>query len=57
MKGDIKNIGIIGSGVAGLTAAYLLQKKHEITLLEKNDYIGGYTHHRDPGRSGCWDTG
>ena len=44
MNVDIKNIGIIGSGVAGLTAAYLLQKKYEITLLEKNDYIGGHTH-------------
>ena len=44
MGDTIKNIGIIGAGVAGLTAAYLLQKKHHITLFEKNDYIGGHTH-------------
>jgi predicted NAD/FAD-binding protein len=44
MNSDIKNIGIIGSGVAGLTVAYLLQRKHNITLFEKNDYIGGHTH-------------
>jgi uncharacterized protein len=44
MGSDIKNIGIIGSGVAGLTAAYLLQRKYNITLFEKNDYIGGHTH-------------
>lgn len=39
-----KNIAIIGGGVAGLTAAYLLSKKHEVTLFEANDYIGGHTH-------------
>jgi len=38
------SIAIIGSGVAGLTAAYLLDKHHDITLIEKNDYIGGHTH-------------
>jgi len=38
-----KNIAIIGSGVSGLTAAYLLSKKHQVTVFEKNDYIGGHT--------------
>jgi predicted NAD/FAD-binding protein len=37
-------IAIIGSGISGLTAAYLLNKKHEITIFESNDYIGGHTH-------------
>lgn len=41
---DLKNVAIIGAGVAGLTAAYLLQRKYNITLFEKNDYIGGHTH-------------
>ena len=36
-------IGVIGAGVAGLTAAHLLSKKHEITLIEKNKRIGGHT--------------
>ncbi len=36
-------IGIIGAGVAGITAAYILQRKHDVTLFEKNDYIGGHT--------------
>jgi len=40
-------IAIIGSGISGLTAAYLLNKQHEITLFEKNDYIGGHTHTHD----------
>ena len=37
-------IAIIGSGISGLTAAYLLNRKHDITLFEKNNYIGGHTH-------------
>ena len=37
------NIAIIGSGIAGMTAAYLLSKKHQVTVFEKNDYIGGHT--------------
>jgi predicted NAD/FAD-binding protein len=39
----VKNIAVIGSGISGLTAAYLLSKKHNVTVLEKNDYIGGHT--------------
>ncbi len=37
-------IAIIGTGISGLTAAYLLNRKHEITVFEKNDYVGGHTH-------------
>jgi predicted NAD/FAD-binding protein len=40
-------IAIIGSGISGLTASYLLNKKHNITLFEKNDYLGGHTHTHD----------
>jgi predicted NAD/FAD-binding protein len=40
-------IAIIGSVISGLTAAYLLNKQHKITLFEKNDYIGGHTHTHD----------
>ena len=35
-------IAIIGSGIAGCTAAYYLNKKHDITIYEKNNYIGGH---------------
>ena len=36
---------IIGSGIAGLGCAWLLQKQgHRVTLLEGNDYLGGHTH-------------
>lgn len=37
-------IAIIGSGVSGLVAAYLLHKHHEITVFEARDRIGGHVH-------------
>lgn len=37
-------IAIIGSGISGLTAAWLLHERHDITVFEANDYIGGHTH-------------
>ena len=39
----MKNFAIIGSGISGLTAAYLLSKKYNVTVFEKNDCIGGHT--------------
>tara|TARA_R100000027_G_scaffold958_1_gene1100 strand:- start:10367 stop:11656 length:1290 start_codon:yes stop_codon:yes gene_type:complete len=38
-----QRIAVIGAGVAGLTAAWLLQRKHDVTIFEKNDYVGGHT--------------
>ncbi|KAB0498586.1 NAD(P)/FAD-dependent oxidoreductase [Pseudomonas vancouverensis] len=37
-------IAIIGSGISGLTSAYLLNRAHEISLFEASDWIGGHTH-------------
>ena len=37
------NIGVIGAGVAGLTAANLLSEKYNVTLIEKEKRIGGHT--------------
>ncbi|MGB0257178.1 MAG: NAD(P)/FAD-dependent oxidoreductase [Coraliomargarita sp.] len=36
-------IAVVGCGVAGLTAAWLLSRKHEVHLFEKNNYPGGHT--------------
>lgn len=36
-------IAIIGTGISGLGAAYLLHKDHDITLYEKENYIGGHS--------------
>lgn len=38
-----KRIAVIGAGVTGLTASWLLHRQHEVTLFEKNTYLGGHT--------------
>jgi predicted NAD/FAD-binding protein len=48
----MKHIAIIGSGISGLTAAYLLSKKHNVTVFERNDKIGGHTATVDIEKSG-----
>lgn len=37
-------IAVIGSGISGLAACWLLSRLHEVTLYEANDYFGGHTH-------------
>ena len=36
-------IAIVGTGISGMLAAYLLHRDHEITVFEAADYIGGHT--------------
>ena len=53
-------IAVIGSGVSGLAISYLLNKKHDITLFEKNDYVGGHARTveiNDNGKRLAVDTG
>lgn len=53
-------IAIIGTGIAGMTAAWGLHREHEVTVFEANDYIGGHTHTVDVplgGRTYAVDTG
>ena len=53
-------IAVIGSGISGNVAAYYLNKTHDITVYEANDYIGGHTHTHDirhKGKQYCVDTG
>lgn len=38
-----KRVAVVGGGVAGITAAYLLQQRHAVTLFEKNGSLGGHT--------------
>ena len=37
-------IAVIGGGSAGLTAAWLLQDDHQVTLFEKEPRLGGHAH-------------
>lgn len=43
MTGKKKRIAVVGAGISGLGAAYLLRDKAEVTLYEKNKYIGGHS--------------
>ena len=53
-------IAIIGSGISGLTAAYLLNRQHDISVFEASSWVGGHTHTVDvqvDGRHYAIDTG
>lgn len=40
----MSRIAVIGSGISGLAAAYFLSRRHEVSLFEKDDRLGGHTH-------------
>ena len=53
-------IAIIGSGIAGLTTAHLLHARHDITVFEAGNHVGGHVHTHDvelAGRQYAVDTG
>jgi predicted NAD/FAD-binding protein len=55
-----KRIAVVGSGISGLTSAYLLSQKHDVTLFEKDQRLGGHTATVDvklDGQSYAVDTG
>ncbi|WP_067564761.1 NAD(P)/FAD-dependent oxidoreductase [Nocardia acidivorans] len=56
-----RDIAVIGSGVAGLTAAHVLAKHDRVTLYERDTRLGGHAHTHDvelaPGRRVGVDSG
>lgn len=42
-----RRTAVVGSGIAGLTAAHVLQRAHEVSLYEAYDRIGGRAHTHD----------
>ncbi|MCX7893059.1 MAG: FAD-dependent oxidoreductase [Burkholderiales bacterium] len=39
-----RRIAVVGAGIAGLSAAWLASRRHDVTLYEAADYLGGHTH-------------
>ncbi len=42
-----RQVAVIGSGIAGLTAAYVLQRTADVTLYEADSRLGGHSHTHD----------
>jgi len=40
----MRRIAVIGGGIAGLGAGYLLSRRHEVHLFEREPRVGGHTH-------------
>lgn len=40
---DRLNIAVVGTGISGLSAAWLLGQRHDVTVYEKSDRIGGHS--------------
>lgn len=45
-SGPALKIAVIGSGISGLAAAWLLSKRHNVVLFERDGRIGGHAHTR-----------
>ena len=39
-----RKIAVIGTGIAGNVVSYYLNQDHDITVFEKNNYVGGHSH-------------
>ncbi|WP_246033772.1 NAD(P)/FAD-dependent oxidoreductase [Streptomyces hundungensis] len=48
-----RRIAVVGGGVAGLTAAYVLQRACDVTLYEADDRLGGHAHTHDVADGGA----
>ncbi|MFE3717277.1 NAD(P)/FAD-dependent oxidoreductase [Streptomyces cyaneofuscatus] len=51
MARERRRTAVVGSGVAGLTAAHVLRRAHDVTLYEADDRVGGHAHTHELGAS------
>jgi uncharacterized protein len=42
-----QSVAVVGAGVSGLTAAYLLSRRYDVTLFESESRLGGHAHTHD----------
>lgn len=42
-KPHVPKVAIVGTGIAGMTSAYLVNQCADVTVFEHNDYVGGHT--------------
>ncbi|PWK33819.1 NAD(P)/FAD-dependent oxidoreductase [Cupriavidus plantarum] len=55
-----QSVAVVGAGISGLASAWLLSRRHRVTLFEAGDYLGGHTNTVDvtlDGHTAPVDTG
>jgi len=51
------NIAVVGTGISGMSAAWLLSQRHDVTVYEQENRLGGHSHTVDaPGLNGTGAT-
>ena len=48
------SVAVVGAGISGLTAAYLLSRTYDVILFEADERLGGHAHTHDVADSNGW---
>lgn len=44
---DVRRLAVVGTGISGLVACRHLHERHDLTVFEAGDHVGGHTHTHD----------